>query len=376
MSYGKVYDAYWGGDKIAPLSDQACLLGLFLITGPHRNAIGCFKLGLGALTDDDRFKKWGIEGVSKALREMMETGFIIRDESTGWTFITATFRHDPPRGEKAIKHAVKLAALVPANSIVYPALKAALEPEIARELKEAEEKKRPVTIPDGWPMRAPSYPPSHTPSEGASNTLTIPKPSPIPIPAPIPAPEPIPAPAPAPTRARAGDQPPEPTRSAPAAPPPAAVAPALSPLEAGRLEGELRMKIGGRVLELCGIDPTKWFGNFAIVSQWLNSGFDPELDIYPTVERRARRPGFTPPRSFGLFTEDIAEAHRIRTTPVRARAAGALTAAGPSAAASPPRIARRAEDDLAEDRARLDQLLGATPETVASAAEPKTDGAA
>ena len=85
MSYGKVYDAYWDGEKIEPLSDRAALLGLFLITGPHRNAIGCFKLGIGAIMDLPRFQEWTFEGVSDALEEMIETGFIVRDRRTGWT---------------------------------------------------------------------------------------------------------------------------------------------------------------------------------------------------------------------------------------------------------------------------------------------------
>ena len=55
MSYGKVHDVFWDSDTIDSLSDQAALLGLFLISGPHRNAIGCFKLGIGAITDIPRF---------------------------------------------------------------------------------------------------------------------------------------------------------------------------------------------------------------------------------------------------------------------------------------------------------------------------------
>ena len=61
MSYGKVHDAYWDSDTIDALSDRAALLGLFLISGPHRNAIGCFKLGIGE--DEDFFRRLRAKGL-------------------------------------------------------------------------------------------------------------------------------------------------------------------------------------------------------------------------------------------------------------------------------------------------------------------------
>lgn len=173
MSYGKVHEEYWDGEKIEPLSDRAALLGLYLITGPHRNAIGCFKLGIGRISDVERFGAWGIEGVSEALREMVETGFIVRDDRTGWTMICNALVKDPIKGSKAAIHAAKLAATVPANSAVYSALKEILEPQLDREAKALKDA-------EGWPMRSPI--------EGVSK----PKPSPSPLPEPEPSPEPEP----------------------------------------------------------------------------------------------------------------------------------------------------------------------------------------
>lgn len=178
MSYGKVHDVYWEDDKIETLSDRAALLALFLITGPHRNAIGCFKLGMGTITDNLRFQKWGIEGVSEALRELIAMGFMVRDDRTGWTFIINALKHDPIKGAKAAIHAARLALKVPANLPVYQALKAKLEPQIEAELKGA-------TNVQGWPMRAPSMPIGK-----GIDTPSIPQPSPSPSPLPSPEPEP------------------------------------------------------------------------------------------------------------------------------------------------------------------------------------------
>lgn len=175
MSYGKVYDAYWEGDKIDPLSDRAALLGLYLITGAHRNAIGCFRLGMGRITDEKRFLNWGIDGVSIALLEMVKTGFIMRDDASGWTMITNALVKDPIKGPKAAVHAAKLAAAVPAHLPLYRELKQILEPQLEPEAKA-------LAKTEGWPMRSPI--------DGVSQGLSIQNRSPSPFPAPLPEPAP------------------------------------------------------------------------------------------------------------------------------------------------------------------------------------------
>ena len=175
MGYGKVHEEYWDGEKIEPLSDGAALLGLFLITGsPHRNAIGCFKLGIGAIMDLPRFEKWGFEGVSKALLEMAETGYIVRDARTGWTYICNALVKDPVSSPKGAIHAAALAARVPANTVVYQRLKATLEPQLMGYAKALEGK-------EGWPMRGTI--------EGATKDHRSPLPSPLPEPFPLPEPK-------------------------------------------------------------------------------------------------------------------------------------------------------------------------------------------
>lgn len=167
MSYGKVHEEYWDGEKIKPLSDRAALLGLYLITGPHRNAIGCFRLGRGAISDVPRFGEWGFEGVSKALMEMVETGFIARDEATGWTLIPNALVKDPVNSPNAARHAVALAAKVPANTLVYNKLFEILSPQL-----EAYSKALKSTL--GYPLEAPS--------KDLRTPLPSPEPSPLPEP--------------------------------------------------------------------------------------------------------------------------------------------------------------------------------------------------
>lgn len=175
MAYAKVHDVFWTDDKIEVLSDRAALLALFLISGEHRNAIGCFRLGIGAITDNPRFGGWGIEGVSDALSELKRIGFLVRDDRTGWTFVVNSLKHDPIKGAKAAIHALSLLQKVPKNTEVFQAVASRLLPQLEGESKALQGK-------EGWPI------------EGVSKGYTIPKPSPSPLPEPSPEPSPEPEP--------------------------------------------------------------------------------------------------------------------------------------------------------------------------------------
>ena len=174
MSYGKIYDDFWDADdKIEGLSDDAALLAAFLFSGRHRNAIGCFRLGMGAITDIPRFGRWGIDRVSNAIQSLSDVGLILRDNATGWTLLVNALKRDPILGPKVAVHACKLADSVPVNSIVYPALKEKLEPQLLKEVEK-------LSKTNGWPMKSPI------------DTLSIGSRFPEPYPEPEPEPEPEP----------------------------------------------------------------------------------------------------------------------------------------------------------------------------------------
>lgn len=81
----------------------------------------------------------------------------------------------------------------------------------------------------------------------------------------------------------------------------------------GKEEAKNRIEVGNRVLQAAGIDPAKWVGDFSVVSMWLKSEFDVELDIVPTVERvRKRKDSNWSPSSLSYFTKPIADAHQER----------------------------------------------------------------
>ncbi|WP_422366397.1 hypothetical protein [Pelagibius sp.] len=176
MSYGKVHEGFWESDRIGGLSDGAALLALFLLTGPHRNAIGCFRLGVGAISDVPRFNKWGVDKISSYLDELCSKQFLIRDTNKGWMLIDKALEKDPIKGEKAAKHALSLSTSVPRKSAIFESLRVRLEPQLV-EFSEA------LSDKDGWPMERAC--------DAPSNGDAIPHASPSPLPEPSQDPEPV-----------------------------------------------------------------------------------------------------------------------------------------------------------------------------------------
>ena len=58
--YGKVQSSFWTSADTCKLSDDGKLLSLYLLTGPHSNILGCFRLPIGYVSDD---LGWGFERV-------------------------------------------------------------------------------------------------------------------------------------------------------------------------------------------------------------------------------------------------------------------------------------------------------------------------
>lgn len=50
--YGKVYTRFWLKQNVLSWSDSAKLLGLYLLTCPHCNLLGCFRLPIGYVASD------------------------------------------------------------------------------------------------------------------------------------------------------------------------------------------------------------------------------------------------------------------------------------------------------------------------------------
>lgn len=73
--YGQVQSAFWQSNDAQACSDVGKLLALYLLTGPHANGIGCFRLPDGYVMAD---LGWDSETVSKGFEELSANGFANR----------------------------------------------------------------------------------------------------------------------------------------------------------------------------------------------------------------------------------------------------------------------------------------------------------
>jgi hypothetical protein len=116
MSYGKVKETFWTDKKVQAMSDDAKMLALYLLTGPHRNMLGCMRVPDGYITED---LKWSSERLTDAIDKLCGCQFIIRDDD-GWTLITNQLRHDPlSKTPNHIKAAASIADTVPPEVSFY-----------------------------------------------------------------------------------------------------------------------------------------------------------------------------------------------------------------------------------------------------------------
>lgn len=76
--YGVLQCSFWQSDDARTLSDAGKLLAAYLVTGPHSNGLGCYRLPDGYVMADFG---WTVDKVTKAFEELSRNGFAYRFES-------------------------------------------------------------------------------------------------------------------------------------------------------------------------------------------------------------------------------------------------------------------------------------------------------
>lgn len=82
--YGKVYTAFWTSEDARGFSEDGRMLSLYLMTCPHGNMLGCFRLPDAYAAED---LKWSTERVSKGFDELFQKGFAYRCNTSFWVFL-------------------------------------------------------------------------------------------------------------------------------------------------------------------------------------------------------------------------------------------------------------------------------------------------
>lgn len=122
-NYGVIQSTYWTHPDIKPLRDGAKLLGAYLLTGPHTNALGCFHAPIGYVATD---LGWSTETVSKGFRELFENGFCNRCERTEYVLIHNFLRWNPISNANVAKARVDEFNAIPRGFSYFNELAASL----------------------------------------------------------------------------------------------------------------------------------------------------------------------------------------------------------------------------------------------------------
>lgn len=152
MSYGKVKESFWTSKTVLSFSDDAKLLALYFITGPHRNIIGCMRVPNGYITED---LKWSMDRLNAALAVLLGSGWLRRDED-GWTLICNQLEHDPVKHTNHVTSAIALADAVPVDSPIFVAFRDKLKANLDAIGMGSRWDRRPIVAPEPSPSPEPS----------------------------------------------------------------------------------------------------------------------------------------------------------------------------------------------------------------------------
>lgn len=112
--YGRVYSSFWQSPEMRGLPEDARTLALYLLTSPHGNLIGCFRLPDAYAAED---LQWPIERVAEGFAKLQQTDFVTRDEATKWLFIRKFLKWNAFENPNVAKAAHKALDQVPALAL-------------------------------------------------------------------------------------------------------------------------------------------------------------------------------------------------------------------------------------------------------------------
>jgi hypothetical protein len=117
--YRTFFPGFWTSPDIVDLPCDTKLLAAYLLTSPHANMIGCYRLPNAYVVEDLRM---GSETVSEGFRNLCGKGFITHDSPLSWVLINKFLKWNPIENPNQGIAASKLVGEVPRNSSAYAPL--------------------------------------------------------------------------------------------------------------------------------------------------------------------------------------------------------------------------------------------------------------
>lgn len=117
--YGQIQSAFWTNPDIQAISNEAKLLAVYLLTGPHSNGLGCYRLPDGYVQADFG---WTAQTLSKGFGELYRIGFSERCSETFFIVIPKFLKWNPISNPKVAAARIKEFETIPKNSSIYKTL--------------------------------------------------------------------------------------------------------------------------------------------------------------------------------------------------------------------------------------------------------------
>ena len=108
--YGKVFTSFWTSETTRSLTEDGRHLALYLLSSPHTNMIGAFRIPDGYVSED---LQWGLERVNKGFQNLQKEGFATRCETTKWVVIHNFLDWNEIENPNQAKGAIRLLDQVP-----------------------------------------------------------------------------------------------------------------------------------------------------------------------------------------------------------------------------------------------------------------------
>ena len=109
-TFGKIESRFWESPDIYPLSQDAKMLALYLLTCKHGNMVGVFRLPPGYIMGD---LGWDAETVSRGLHELVTNRFITRHEESGYLCINRFIQYNDTSNVDQLRARIKVLKTLP-----------------------------------------------------------------------------------------------------------------------------------------------------------------------------------------------------------------------------------------------------------------------
>lgn len=113
--YSKIDSKFWSDEKIAQMSVDARYLMLYLLTTPHRNLFGCYKLPKAYALEDTGIPE---KRFAAAWKELIKSGIIAYDEKTKTVLVSNFLKYNPIDGPKQVAGAIARLAELPRTELL------------------------------------------------------------------------------------------------------------------------------------------------------------------------------------------------------------------------------------------------------------------